>query len=244
MKQNKIAITYKSQLYILHRTASKHYQIGFETDRWSIHIYMRQDSPIRIIINKSVKKSETEYHTQFCYDCYCSLDKNGLYLNDVSDPATCRKIKNMTKWFTIEPMLREIYNQLKDEIALMQIQDSNEWWNAIARETKAIISGISTQVSSNEDYLLLFWDKLAQADKDCLFQYWQYRKGIIKLSSDDANSLQMEVICELAEIRLENLYKMDREQMYDESGNFYEKYQDSFNDEYDDIEDRLINNIF
>jgi hypothetical protein len=39
-----------------------------------------------------------------------------LFLNDVCDPATCRKIKNATKWFTIEPMLREIYTQLKEEL--------------------------------------------------------------------------------------------------------------------------------
>jgi hypothetical protein len=33
----------------------------------------------------------------------------------VCDPATCRKIKNPAKWFTIEPMLRELYAQLKEE---------------------------------------------------------------------------------------------------------------------------------
>ncbi len=33
MIANKIAITYKSKVYILNRTESKHYQIGFETDR-------------------------------------------------------------------------------------------------------------------------------------------------------------------------------------------------------------------
>lgn len=100
MKANKIAITYKSKVYILNRTEGNHYQIGFETDRWSIHIYITQNDWIRIIINKSVKKSETEYHTQFCYDCYCTLETSNLYLNEVSDPATCKKIKNMTKWFT------------------------------------------------------------------------------------------------------------------------------------------------
>ncbi len=50
MKANKIAITYKSQVYILNRTESKQYQIGFDTDRWSIHIYITQNDSVRIII--------------------------------------------------------------------------------------------------------------------------------------------------------------------------------------------------
>ena len=118
MKPNKIAIMYKGVVHFLNRVTgeSKHYQIAFETDRWSIRFYLLQNGQIRIIINKSIKKSETEYHTHFCYDCYCTLDKNGLFLDDVHDPATCRKITNPTKWFTIEPMLRDIHNQLKEEL--------------------------------------------------------------------------------------------------------------------------------
>ena len=118
MKANKIAITYKSKVYILNRVneESKHYQMGFEADRWSVHIYLLQSGQIRIIINKSIKKSETDYHTQFCYDCYCELLSYLLYLNKVSDPATCRRIKNRTKWFAIQPMLNEIYAQLKEEL--------------------------------------------------------------------------------------------------------------------------------
>ena len=117
MKTNNIAITYKSQTHILNRVNdNKYYQIGFEADRWRVHIYLLQNGQIRVIINKSIKKSETDYHTQFHYDCYCSLDKNGLFLNDVCDPATCKKIRNRTVWFTIQPMLREIYTQLKEEL--------------------------------------------------------------------------------------------------------------------------------
>ena len=108
METNKIAITYKSKVYIPNRVSdSKHYQIGFEADRWSVHIYLLQSGQIRIIINKSIKKSETDYHTQFCYDCYCELLSYLLYLNKVSDPATCRRIKNRTKWFTIQPIDRK-----------------------------------------------------------------------------------------------------------------------------------------
>lgn len=117
MKPNQIVITYKSKNYILNKVSdNKYYQMAFETDRWSIRIYLLENGQIRIIINKSVKKSQTDYHTLFCYDCYCTLETFGLFLNDVCDPATCRKIKNPTKWFTIEPMLREIYTQLKEEL--------------------------------------------------------------------------------------------------------------------------------
>jgi len=118
MKPNQIVITYKSKKYILDRASgeSKYYQMAFETDRWSIRIYLLENGQIRIIINKSVKKSETDYHTQFCYDCYCTLDTYGLFLNDVCDPATCKRIRNATKWFIIEPILRDIYTQLKEEL--------------------------------------------------------------------------------------------------------------------------------
>jgi hypothetical protein len=117
MKTNKIVIPYKNKYYILNRiNDNKYYQIGFEADRWSIHIYLLQNGQIRIIINKSIKKSETDYHTQFHYDCYCTLDANGLYLNDVSDLATCKGIRNPTKWFVIEPIITALYAQLKEEL--------------------------------------------------------------------------------------------------------------------------------
>ena len=45
-------------------------------------------------------------------------------------------------------------------------------------------------------------------------------------------------------LQLEAEYNKDREDMCDENGSFYEEYQDRFNDIYDDIEDRLLNNAF
>lgn len=174
MKANKIAITYKSQVYILNRTESKQYQIGFDTDRWSIHIYITQNNPIRIIINKSVKKSETEYHTHFCYDCYCSLETNGLYLNDVSDPATCRKIKNMTKWFTIEPMLKEIYNQLKGEMEM--ISNYQQWWYMLSFDELEAITGIAQDRDANNKKDVrfvndchLFWQNKTHEEKNEIY---------------------------------------------------------------------------
>ena len=52
----------------------------------------------------------------------------------------------------------------------------------------------------------------------------------------------MEIISELADLQLEAEYNKDREDMCDENGSFYKEYQDRFNDIYDDIEDRLLNN--
>ncbi len=119
MKTDKIAIPYRSNYYFLDRTHSDYFPLLFETDRWRIHISILLDGTFRIMINKSVKKSETEYHTQFCYDCYCTLEKDSLYLNQVSDPATCKRIRNATRWFTIEPILTAIYAQLKNELHTM-----------------------------------------------------------------------------------------------------------------------------
>lgn len=142
MKTNSIVITYKNKKYTLNRVnGNRHYQSGFETDRWSIRIYLLEDGQIRIIINKSVKKSDTDYHTQFCYDCYCTLSTDYLFLNFVHDPATCKHIRNRTKWFAIEPMLREIHTQLKEELEALHpfdlIHDFRDLVQFIYRKLKS-----------------------------------------------------------------------------------------------------------
>ncbi len=142
MKTNSIVITYKNKKYTLNRVnGNRHYQSGFETDRWSIRIYLLEDDQIRIIINKSVKKSDTDYHTQFCYDCYCTLSDSYLFLNFVHDPATCKRIRNRTKWFAIEPMLREIHTQLKEELEALHpfdlIHDFRDLVQFIYRKLKS-----------------------------------------------------------------------------------------------------------
>lgn len=174
MKANKIAITYKSQVYILNRTESNHYQIGFDTDRWSIHIYITQNDWIRIIINKSVRKSKNEYHTQFCYDCYCTIGTSNLYLNEVSDPATCRKIRNMTKWVTIEPMLKEIYNQLKGEMEM--INNYQQWWFRLSFDELEAITGIAQDRDANNkkdvrfvNACHLFWENKSHEEKNEIY---------------------------------------------------------------------------
>jgi uncharacterized phage-like protein YoqJ len=120
---------------------------------------------------------------------------------------------------------------------------TNVWWNNSIVDMKALFSGINSETASDYHYRT-FWNKLDQTDRNNLHQYWQYRKGIINMGDDDANSLLMEIICELADIALENEFGKSREDMCDNEGSFYEEYQDRFNDLYDDIEDRLLNNHF
>lgn len=340
MKANKIVITYEGQKHTLDRKESKYYPLLFETDRWRVHISLLLDNTFRIMINKSVKKSENEYHTQFCYDCYCSLSYNVnkkseyLFLN----PATCKCIRNNTKWFTIEPMIKDIYNQLKEEIDALHpfdlihdIRDleqfiyrkmksnegteyminnslrfgigensyttseealqakekeplvllnlfngfhviakdtivfflyclidrdgqltvseegktktvfttpnkkSDEWWNSATNEIKSLFSGYPTETEQAS-----FWEQLQESDRNSIYQYYQYKTGKVELQGDDAHSLLMEIICELADLNLEKEYNISREEMCDGEGSFLEKYQDRFNDLYDDIEDSIL----
>lgn len=128
-------------------------------------------------------------------------------------------------------------------INLINNQKENEWWENETNETKSLFSGIDPEKESDYHYRI-FWQKLDQSDRNNVYQYWQYRKGWVRLSDDDANSLQMEVICELADTALENESGKFREDMCDNDGSFYEEYQDRFNDLYDEIEDKLFNNHF
>jgi len=120
-------------------------------------------------------------------------------------------------------------------------KDADQWWDFMPVETKAFISGMDNHVASDYHYRI-FWNKIQQSDKESIHQYWKHRKGIITLDPDDANSLQMEVICELADLQLEQEYDKDRADMCDEEGSFYEEYQDRFNDIYDEIEERFLEN--
>ena len=120
-------------------------------------------------------------------------------------------------------------------------KDADQWCEFMPTQTKAVISGIDSQTATDYHYRM-FWNKIQRSDKDNIHQYWKHRKGIITLDSDDAHSLQMEIICELADLQLEQEYGKDREDMCDENGSFYEEYQDRFNNIYDDIEERLLDN--
>lgn len=120
---------------------------------------------------------------------------------------------------------------------------TNQWWENTDTNTKELFSGIHNENASDYHYRM-FWNKLNQSDRNSLHQYWQYRMGIITMDKDDAHSLQMEIISELADIALETESGKSCEDMCDDDGSFYEEYQDRFNDLYDEIEDRLLNNHF
>ena len=111
----------------------------------------------------------------------------------------------------------------------------------MTNEIKSVISGIDSQTATDYHFRI-FWGKVQQQDRENIYTYWKHCKGIITLDEDDAHSLQMEIISELADLQLEAEYNKDREDMCDENGSFYKEYQDRFNDIYDDIEDRLLNN--
>ena len=342
MKQNSIKITYKGKKIVLYRQENENYHISYESDRWKVNLSLLLNSNIRVMINKYVKKSEHTYSTQFYYDCYCTLSNGLFYLNDVSDPATCKRIINKVKRFTIEPILTEIYNQLKEEINSLHLFDiiqdhfyglkyfivkildfrgnkeyhinnslrfgigenayttsevalqvkekrpvvlqnlfnghhaisinsiifflywlydrdghltvfdgertkcimqQNEYRLCYIAESKLkpILSGVNQETTLHHN---MFWNKLSQIDKSNIHIYWQYRIGNIELSKDDANSLLMEVICELTDIALEYEFCISIEDMCNEEGCFYEKYQDRFNSLYDEIENILISYDF
>jgi len=119
----------------------------------------------------------------------------------------------------------------------------NQWWNNLSIETKNLFSGMNSQ-ETNNDNNSAFWLKLQLSDKRNIYKYWQYRKGIIQMDDDDANSLLMEIICELVDLKLEKNYGKPREDMCNDEGCFHEKYQESFNDLYDDIEDLFLSYNF
>ena len=120
-------------------------------------------------------------------------------------------------------------------------RDADQWWEYMTVETKAIISGIDDQTATEYHYRT-FWDKVHPSNKDNMHQYWKHRRGIITLGKDDAHSLEMEIIGELSDLQLEREYGKDRAEMCAADGSFYEEYQDRFNDLYDDIEGRLLDN--
>jgi len=105
-----------------------------------------------------------------------------------------------------------------------------------------IFTGINQEKVSN--FYSSLWNKLHESDRNNILQYQQYKEGVINLSKDEVNSLQMEIICELTEFVMEAEFGKSREDMYDKDGSYYEKYQDRFNCLYDEIEDELLNYNF
>ncbi len=112
------------------------------------------------------------------------------------------------------------------------------WWENLPSDIKSLFSGINNERDSAYNYLI-FWDKVDSENRTLLYTYWKYRSGMIKLSPDEANSLEIEIISELSETMLEIGSGVSRYEMYDDDRQYYEDFQDKFNDLYDDLEERL-----
>lgn len=116
----------------------------------------------------------------------------------------------------------------------IQIATVNEWWKALAMDVKLLIIGIY-----DEDEADIFWKHLFVSDQQNIYQWRQAEAGNIDLCEDDKHSLLMEIVSELAELTMEREFNVSSDEMYNEEGNYLEKFQDRFNDLYDEIEDRL-----
>jgi hypothetical protein len=117
MKTNSITINYKNRQFTLDRVNAegKYFQIGFASDQWGVRIYTLKGGDMRVIVEKSVKRGDTS-HTQFHWDCFCTVDDLGLLPYEVNDPTTCKRISKHTKWLVIDPILQEIHTQLREEL--------------------------------------------------------------------------------------------------------------------------------
>lgn len=122
---------------------------------------------------------------------------------------------------------------------LFDYQQAHEWWNSLDSETKAVFAGNCTDIPTDK-----FWLSLHPSNRKSLYNYWRAKTGQTTMQADDLHSLQMEIICELAELTMEHEFNVSRNDMYNKDGNYYEKYQDRFNDLYDEVEDRLLNHDF
>lgn len=122
---------------------------------------------------------------------------------------------------------------------LFACQQAHEWWNSLDSGTKNMFAGSCTDTPTDK-----FWLSLHPSDRKSLYDYWRAKTGQTTMQADDLHCLQMEIISELAESAMEQEFNISSDGMYNEDGNFYEKFQDRFNDLYDEIEDRLLNHDF
>ncbi len=116
----------------------------------------------------------------------------------------------------------------------IQIATVNEWWKALSIDVKSLITGIYNEAEAH-----VLWQNLPDSDRRNIYQWQQAEAGNTELCKDDIHSLLMEIVCELADTALVSEYGIPLDDMTNEDGSFYEKYQDRFNDLYDEIEERL-----
>lgn len=99
---------------------------------------------------------------------------------------------------------------------------------------------MSTNKSQTVSLTSFIENSIKNCENKTMQKYIDYRKGIIQLDEDTANSLLMEIICDMADEVLEKEFGIPVEDMCNKEGSFYEKYQDRFNYLYDDIEEQLL----
>ena len=114
---------------------------------------------------------------------------------------------------------------------------THDWWSSLDIGTKALFSGIyeDTPTQNNRK----FWLSVHPTYRSEMFAWWIAKTGKVKCSEDYEHEMFMEIVSELAELTMEREFNVSSDEMYNKEGNYLEKFQDRFNDLYDEIEDRL-----
>ncbi len=112
---------------------------------------------------------------------------------------------------------------------------ANEWWKQCPREVKAVFTGIDAGQASDA-YYGTFWKRLDQADRNDMHRYWQYRRGELPLSEDEACDLLAAIVMALTDAEL-----AEYETAPDLSD---EQYDECFGKQSKTIEERIENGNF
>lgn len=136
MRTASIEFEYKGRLIRLDRKPGQEPEAGklfFANKTWEIEI-IRESGENRLkffrvkLEHWSIKKNEDgtiTNHNLFYYWCTCYPEEcsdSCLLIQEVYDPAGCKKIRNSTKLLVISPVVNAIYQQLKEEMAVLPTQ--------------------------------------------------------------------------------------------------------------------------
>ena len=106
----------------------------------------------------------------------------------------------------------------------------NDWWNTGGIQIRDFLSDLSGDKS--------FHEKMHISDKTNVYNYAQSHEVPI---NDEAKCDLLKEICgELAEKILASKHGVSTNDLFDEDGSFYEKFQDEFNRLYDQIEEQMM----
>lgn len=136
MRTASIEFEYKGRLIKLDRRSDEEPEAGklfFANKTWEVEIIRESGEGehkfFRVKIEHwRVSKSEDgtiTHHNLFYYWCTCYPEEwsdSCLLIQEVYDPAGCKKIRNSTKLLVISPAVNAIYRQLKEEMAALPTQ--------------------------------------------------------------------------------------------------------------------------